>query len=144
MITQIVTELGVQRFEECTELQKLMFHRLLRFLKVVVLRERKTNKRREKERTESVFTYFYLIWNSHNNNKIYNMTFCLCQQITRVKSDNVCRSTHHHLHEACQTPEGLHLILSHKEERRQEITHALNITCKHNRPQTKKKKRGNI
>ena len=72
------------------------------------------------------------------------MTFCLCQQLTRVKSDNVCRSTHHHLHEACQTPEGLHLILSHKEERRQEITHALNITCKHNRPQTKKKKRGNI
>lgn len=36
-------------------------------------------------------------------------------------------STNHQLHEACQTPEGLHLILGDEQDRWKEVAHPLYI-----------------
>lgn len=36
--------------------------------------------------------------------------------------------THHQLHEARQTPEGLHLVLGDEQDGREEITHPLDVT----------------
>lgn len=38
-----------------------------------------------------------------------------------------CSEPHHELHEATETPEGIHLILNDVEDWRQEVTHALDV-----------------
>lgn len=37
-------------------------------------------------------------------------------------------STHHLVHEGDKTPEGIHLVLHHEEDRRQQVAHPLDVT----------------
>lgn len=45
---------------------------------------------------------------------------------TKLKQWSI--TTNHKLHEARQTPEGLHLVLGDEQERRKEVAHPLDVT----------------
>lgn len=45
----------------------------------------------------------------------------------RGSASRACLGPHHELHEATETPEGIHLVLNDVEDRGEEITHALDI-----------------
>lgn len=52
-----------------------------------------------------------------------------CTQSFEGAASHPCPEPHHKLHEATETPEGIHLILNDIQDRREEVTHALDVAC---------------
>ena len=71
--------------------------------------------------------------------KNHALFFSLSLQLSNrtYSSFKLDEETHYHLvHEGNKAPEGLHLVLHHKEERREKVAHPLDITCAHTQTHT--------
>lgn len=111
-LTEEVAQLWVQNLQQRAELKELLLHSLLGLLKVLVLQTHTHRKKIEAALSRNMTNTTAAQKKTENSFELKLGRF----------------STNHQLHEASQTPEGLHFVLSDEEDWSEEVAHPLDVT----------------